>query len=67
MSDQDQQEEELQATALDQKEEDDLELLAAGRDYDEGILNTFEKQQRSVMSTMSRVSASVINREDPHI
>lgn len=35
--------------------------------YDEYNFNHFENQQRSVMSTMSKVSGSIINREDPHI
>lgn len=50
----------------EEEEQDNIELLGA-REYEEFNLNTFEKQQRSVMSTLSRVSASVINREDPHI
>jgi hypothetical protein len=35
--------------------------------FDEYNYNFTADQQRSVMSTLSRVSASVINREDPHI
>lgn len=37
------------------------------KDYDEYAINQFENQQRSVLSTLSRVSATVINRDDPHI
>ena len=36
--------------------------------YDEyNDFNQFDNQQRSVMSSLSKVSGSVINREDPHI
>ena len=61
-----QQEHDEHQPVLEEHAEEDIELLGA-RDYDEYNLNTFEKQQRSVMSTMSRVSASVLNRDDPHI
>ena len=56
---------------MDQEEDEEDnnmdKLLYAGKDYDIDYLNTFERQQRSVMSTLSKVSASVINKEDPHI
>lgn len=55
-----------------QTEEEDQPVLEEqelddGKGYDEYNFNQFENQHGSVMSTLSRVSASVINREDPHI
>ena len=59
---------------MSQQEDDQPELVQQQevmddeeKDYDEYAINQLENQQRSVLSTLSRVSASVINRDDPHI
>lgn len=46
---------------LEEQETDEVKT------FDEYNFNHFDNQQRSVMSTLSHVSASLINREDPHI
>lgn len=52
---------EVQQMPIEDDQDDEKNL------YDEYNFNHFENQHGSVMSTMSKVSGSVINREDPHI